>query len=98
MAESVDALVSNTSGATRAGSTPALGTETEKVFQLSPFFSYHQAMWTKKIRDTEKNLYPLIYFTLTSHLLENYSLLFHSGSLADKYCETYTFYLAYQEP
>ena len=25
MAESVDALVSNTSGATRAGSTPALG-------------------------------------------------------------------------
>ena len=26
MAESVDALVSNTSGATRAGSTPALGT------------------------------------------------------------------------
>ena len=27
MAESVDALVSNTSGATRAGSTPALGTD-----------------------------------------------------------------------
>ena len=27
MAESVDALVSNTSGATRAGSTPALGTK-----------------------------------------------------------------------
>ena len=37
MAESVDALVSNTSGATRAGSTPALGTETEKVEKLSPF-------------------------------------------------------------
>ena len=31
MAESVDALVSNTSGATRAGSTPALGTEFKKV-------------------------------------------------------------------
>ena len=29
MAESVDALVSNTSGATRAGSTPALGTNHE---------------------------------------------------------------------
>ena len=29
MAESVDALVSNTSGATRAGSTPALGTRLE---------------------------------------------------------------------
>ena len=27
MAESVDALVSNTSGAPRAGSTPALGTQ-----------------------------------------------------------------------
>ena len=37
MAESVDALGSNTSGATRAGSTPALGTETEKVEKLSPF-------------------------------------------------------------
>ena len=31
MAESVDALVSNTSGATHPGSTPGLGTETEKV-------------------------------------------------------------------
>ena len=30
MAESVDALVSNTSGATRAGSTPALGTWLKK--------------------------------------------------------------------
>ena len=31
MAESVDALVSNTSGATRAGSTPALGTEAQQA-------------------------------------------------------------------
>ena len=31
MAESVDALVSNTSGAIRAGSTPALGTASEMV-------------------------------------------------------------------
>ena len=37
MAESVDALVSNTSGATRAGSTPALGTREEKDGCLSPF-------------------------------------------------------------
>ena len=36
MAESVDALVSNTSGATHPGSIPGLGTESEKVFQLSP--------------------------------------------------------------
>ena len=37
MAESVDALVSNTSGATRAGSTPALGTtkaENQMIFSL----------------------------------------------------------------
>ena len=33
MAESVDALVSNTSGATRAGSTPALGTFKYKVLR-----------------------------------------------------------------
>ena len=38
MAESVDALVSNTSGATHPGSIPGLGTETEKVERLSPFF------------------------------------------------------------
>ena len=36
MAESVDALVSNTSGVTRAGSTPALGTEAGKESNLSP--------------------------------------------------------------
>ena len=35
MAESVDALVSNTSGATRAGSTPALGTLLLKDNDLS---------------------------------------------------------------
>ncbi len=39
MAESVDALVSNTSGAIRAGSTPALGTELENfVLKLSNFY------------------------------------------------------------
>ena len=38
MAESVDALVSNTSGATRAGSTPALGTAREKLAMTSLFF------------------------------------------------------------
>ena len=40
MAESVDALVSNTSGATHPGSIPGLGTETEKVEKLSPFSLY----------------------------------------------------------
>ena len=45
MAESVDALVSNTSGATRAGSTPALGTvKTAKqlrIQRLAVFFFLH---------------------------------------------------------
>ena len=35
MAESVDALVSNTSGATRAGSTPALGTSVQNLRKQS---------------------------------------------------------------
>ena len=48
MAESVDALVSNTSGATRAGSTPALGTGKGGFCDLAagaepvPFFSSPQ--------------------------------------------------------
>ena len=38
MAESVDALVSNTSGATRAGSTPALGTQKRlTLLEYRPF-------------------------------------------------------------
>ena len=36
MAESVDALVSNTSGATHPGSIPGLGTKVEKTFRFSP--------------------------------------------------------------
>ena len=42
MAESVDALVSNTSGATHPGSIPGLGTETEKDEKLSPFSFFPQ--------------------------------------------------------
>ena len=40
MAESVDALVSNTSGATHPGSTPGLGTKEEscKTFLFFSFF------------------------------------------------------------
>ncbi len=42
MAESVDALVSNTSGETRAGSTPALGTQEtgEQIFLFACFFFF----------------------------------------------------------
>ena len=38
MAESVDALVSNTSGAIRAGSTPALGNKIRLTEKLGGFF------------------------------------------------------------
>ena len=38
MAESVDALVSNTSGATHPGSIPGLGTKSRKFFNLRLFF------------------------------------------------------------
>ena len=38
MAESVDALVSNTSGAIRAGSTPALGTR--ETLMIESFFLF----------------------------------------------------------
>ena len=39
MAESVDALVSNTSGATRAGSTPALGTKVPRLGSIETLAS-----------------------------------------------------------
>ena len=59
MAESVDALVSNTSGATRAGSTPALGTvENANIvyitllafffFQNSPLFPHRRKKYSSK--------------------------------------------------
>ena len=48
MAESVDALVSNTSGATHPGSIPGLGTETEKVEKLSPFSWLTCKVWGAK--------------------------------------------------
>ena len=40
MAESVDALVSNTSGATHPGSIPGLGTEAERVEKPFRFFVF----------------------------------------------------------
>ena len=48
MAESVDALVSNTSGATRAGSTPALGTEKEFQYHLKLLFSLNTLVGHKQ--------------------------------------------------
>ena len=54
MAESVDALVSNTSGATRAGSTPALGTESGKASKLSSisFLLPRNLLVSRKIRSS----------------------------------------------
>ena len=50
MAESVDALVSNTSGATRAGSTPALGTF-QKVccYMATHFFFVFMLQFRRKV-------------------------------------------------
>ena len=48
MAESVDALVSNTSGATRAGSTPALGTgrKSSLAITIAGDFCFMKAFYT----------------------------------------------------
>ena len=58
MAESVDALVSNTSGATHPGSTPGLGTEAGKVEKLSPFSFLprltHWLYWLVTVSHTAK--------------------------------------------
>ena len=47
MAESVDALVSNTSGAIRAGSTPALGTN-KRLSAREPFL-FSNACWRQML-------------------------------------------------
>ena len=51
MAELVDALVSNTNGAIRAGSIPALGTEGEESFStfLAFFFNLFWEYCTNKL-------------------------------------------------
>ena len=51
MAESVDALVSNTSGATHPGSTPGLGTELEKDGNLSPFSFFIPSRFLGLLKD-----------------------------------------------
>ena len=50
MAESVDALVSNTSGAIRAGSTPALGTASEMVRRVRPRLWVRRRKWFAEVR------------------------------------------------
>ena len=66
MAESVDALVSNTSGAIRAGSTPALGTEQSGVSErmlhsaFSAFF-----LKVKKISFFRENICIIHFFFCT---------------------------------
>ncbi len=71
MAESVDALVSNTSGATRAGSTPALGTsKSRKKLRTSNLrvFSYtQQKNQTVDFRKTSANalIVPRLWSTIS---------------------------------
>ena len=73
MAESVDALVSNTSGAIRAGSIPALGTSKRLSIALSLFclytISYLLRLWFvhQKRRFVENNL-PITVFVHNSGL------------------------------
>ena len=55
MAESVDALVSNTSGATRAGSTPALGTSKRECNRTLFFYSTTLNAALRIILSTSKN-------------------------------------------
>ena len=49
MAESVDALVSNTSGATHPGSTPGLGTKETCNYRFSFFCAYKMSWVEPKI-------------------------------------------------
>ena len=73
MAESVDALVSNTSGATRAGSTPALGTgrKSSLAITIAGDFCFMKAFYTAFIDSVKgarlflrkmPRLEPQIYF------------------------------------
>ena len=66
MAESVDALVSNTSGATRAGSTPALGTQVPRVRLQNAL-----ALW--KARCCKTKTYSTFSFYKTKVFLSKFS-------------------------
>ena len=77
MAESVDALVSNTSGATRAGSTPALGTGFEaKVLQdlssqhlFCVYINYKREERNCPVQDSPSLSYTLKYKRILFYLL-----------------------------
>ena len=49
VAELVDALVSNTSGANRAGSIPALGTKQYEIYYLLSLYIIYEREKTRKI-------------------------------------------------
>ena len=67
MAESVDALVSNTSGATRAGSTPALGTiQRLTITRLPSVFLYAYLRRTRATLQICVNALPLACFSIQS--------------------------------
>ena len=66
MAESVDALVSNTSGATRAGSTPALGTKV-------PMCGEKDALVSMKARCCKTTTYSTFSFYNTKVFLSKFS-------------------------
>ncbi len=83
MAESVDALVSNTSGATRAGSTPALGTrlKQQKVLQLlvaAPFFFVGTLVFAdeNQMKQTSSHALCMCGFRSTRELLQTHEMRF----------------------
>ncbi len=58
MAESVDALVSNTSGAIHPGSIPGLGTKELQIERFVALFSLHQILTQENlISDSEFTIY-----------------------------------------
>ena len=66
MAESVDALVSNTSGAIRAGSTPAQGTEKGDSQSRISFFIFYKVI--------TNDVYSKVTYACTSIIVSVFSV------------------------
>ena len=80
MAESVDALVSNTSGATRAGSTPALGTKKPLNLSIRRFFFFwgdsdeSSSQELKEVKGSQRPIPSSANNSLTYQLINSYTI------------------------
>ena len=87
MAESVDALVSNTSGSTRAGSTPALGTLNYSEGVANQVFAT-LFIFTASKKRAKSNTTPLFYvkkvqvYHYTHTITKKYSFAIYIASFA----------------